>query len=155
MCESCRSQPGYHSFQHIADVSGQQYFYCFPAHNKQSVRTHQDMLNFASHFPSEGQWNLLFHARGYGMSHMMPLPIALELGRIVQEQHKMRLQKIYVIEGSWFMQFLLRCILPFLQKDMKEKFVSVQGSPLEIVTFLRLEGLSYKQLQCLRDKFEA
>ncbi len=89
------------------------------------------------------------------MSHMMPLTVALELGRIVQEKHLQRLQKVYVIEGSWFMNFVLTCILPFLLSEMKQKFVLVSGSQLEILAFLRNEGLLYQQLHCLRDKFEA
>lgn len=155
MCERCAHQPGFHSFEKITDVSGQQYFYCFPAHNKESVRTHEDMLNFASHFPSEGTWSLLFHMRGYTLSHMMPLPLAIELGRIVQDKHLNRLQRIFVIEGHWFMKFVLTCILPFLRSEMKQKFVFVSGSPLEVFATLREYGLSLKDLVCLRDKFEA
>lgn len=154
-CNRCRETPGFHSFEFLADISGNQYFYCFPAQNKQSVRTREDMLNFASHFPSQGNWSLLFHAHGYGFQHMMPLSLALELGTLVQERHLQTLQKIYVVQGHWFMQFVLTSILPFLRKEMRDKFVLVNGSLLEVVTTFRQEGLTLHHLESLRNKFEA
>jgi hypothetical protein len=111
------------------------------------------MLNFVSHFPTDKPWSLLFHTRGYGLSNMMPLSLAIEMGRIVQEKYKQTLQKIYVIEGSWFMNFLFRCIFPFLQKEMREKFVLLEGSLLEVVARLRQEGLTLQDLNILRNQF--
>lgn len=152
-CKRCLETPGFHSFNFLADVSGNQYFYCFPAHNKQSVRTEDDMLNFVSHFPAQGSWSLVFHAQGYGLQHMMPLSLALQMGRIVQERHMQTLQKIYVVQGPWFMQFVLTCILPFLRKEMREKFVLLNGSLLETVTYFREKGISLQQLEPLRTRF--
>jgi hypothetical protein len=112
------------------------------------------MLNFVSHFPSEGKWSLVFHAKGYGLQHMMPLSIALEMGRLVQERHLDRLQSIFVVQGHWFMQFVLACILPCLRKEMKEKFVVVNGSLLEIVSEFQKKGLCLQHLEPLRNRFE-
>jgi hypothetical protein len=111
------------------------------------------MLNFVSHFPSEGKWSLIFHARNYGLQHMMPLSLALEMGKLVQERHVERLQKIFVVQGHWFMQFVLTCILPFLRKEMKEKFVLVNGSLLEIVNEFQQKGLPLHTLEPLRGRF--
>ena len=153
LCQRCKDLPGFHSFDFLTDASGIHYFYCFPAHNKESVRTREDMLNFMSHFPSEEKWSLLFHAKGYGMQHMMPLSIALEMGKLVQEKHMVSLQHIYVVQGHWFMQFVLTCILPFLRKEMKEKFVLVNGSLLEIVTIFEKKGVGLQYLEPLRRRF--
>jgi len=117
------------------------------------VKTHEDMINFVSHFPKEKRWSLLFHAKGYGLSHMMPLSLALEMGKIVQEEHMSNLQKIYIVQGSWFMKFLCLCIFPFVGSDMRTKFVSWDGSLLEVVQKFQSEGLSLSQLQTLRDRF--
>jgi hypothetical protein len=152
-CKRCLQTPGFHSFERIADVSGNQYFYCFPAHNKQSVQTHEDMMNFVSHFPTTGSWSLIFHARGYGFQHMMPLSIALEMARLVQQNHSRTLQKIYIVQGHWFMQFLLNCIFPFMKKEMREKFVLVKGSLLEVMTFFREQGIRLQELEPLRNRF--
>jgi hypothetical protein len=137
----------------MGDRSGVHYFYCFPAHNKESVRTREDMLNFVSHFPSEQHWSLIFHAKGYGVSHMMPLSLALEMGTLVQERHLKNLQMIYIVQGSWFMEFLVRCILPWLRKEMREKFVLINGSLLEVMTRLHSLGLPYQDLEELRSRF--
>lgn len=150
-CQRCKETPGFHSFQEIATVSDIHFFYCFPAHNKQSVRTREDMLNFVSHFPQDKPWSFLFHANGYGISHMMPLSIALEMGKIVQQNKS--LQKVYVIQGDWFFQFLLKCIFPFLQKEMREKFVLMNGSLLDVVMQFREQGLTLQQLEPLRSHF--
>ena len=152
-CQECKKLPGYHSFEYITEISGNHFFYCFPAHNKQSVRTREDMLNFVAHFPTKKRWSLLFHANGYGLSHMMPLSIAIEMGKIVQNKHRDSLQKIFIVEGSWFMNFLLRCIFPFLDKQMRNKFVLVEGSLLEVVSTLRQEGLTLQDLEPLRNRF--
>ena len=153
MCQRCKSTPGFHSFEHITEISGNHFFYCFPAHNKESVKTREDIVNFVSHFPTDKSWSLLFHTKGYTLSNMMPLSLAIEMGRIVQENHKETLQKIYVIEGSWFMNFLFRCIFPFLQKHMRDKFVLLEGSILEVVARLREEGLTLTDLNILRNQF--
>lgn len=152
-CQRCQVSPGFHSFEFVGVGKGIHYFYCYPAHNKQSVRTHEDMLNFVSHFPKDKPWSLLFHANGYGISNMMPLPIALEMGRIVQQQYNGNLQKIYIIEGHWFFQFLLQCIFPFLQRKMREKFVLVRGSLLEVLTEFQALDLTLDQLQIVRNRF--
>jgi hypothetical protein len=152
-CARCSTWPGYHSFEPIADRYGIQYFYCYPAHNRQSVKTRDDMLQFASHFPTEGRWSLVFHANGYGVSNLMPLSVALELGKIVQEKHLHRLRHIYIVEGHWFMKFLLSAILPFLRAEMRSKFVLVSGSLLEVLARLREEGLTLSDLALLRRNF--
>lgn len=153
LCQRCKETPGFHSFEVIGDVSGTTVYYCYPAHNKESVRTREDMLNFVSHFPSEKRWSLLFHANGYGVNHMMPLSVAIEMGRLVQQNHSSTLQKIYIVQGSWFMNFLFRCIFPFLQKEMREKFVLVEGSLLEVISTLGAAGFTLQQMQLLRRQF--
>lgn len=152
-CQRCLEKPGYHSFQELGVSHDIHYFYCFPANNKKSVRTHEDMLQFVSHFPKEKQWSLFFHANGYGLSHMMPLSVAIEMGKIVQKNYSKDLQKIYIVEGSWFMQFLIACIFPFLGEEMKSKFVVVKGSLLEVIHFFEKEGIPISFLQPLRDRF--
>jgi len=152
-CQRCLTQPGYHSFERLADLSGASLFYCYPAHNTKSVRTHEDMVNFARHFPEEGPWRLLFHANGYGLRQMMPLPLALELGRLVQEKHLGRLQKVYIVEGSWFFTFVVQSILPFLRKEMRQMFVLVSGSLLEVIAHLEAEGIPLSSLSGLRQRF--
>lgn len=152
-CLRCQQTPGFHSFDELAEISGIHYFYCFPAHNRQSVRTREDMLNFVSHFPTDRRWSLIFHANGYGIQHLMPLSLALEMGRIVQEKHMTTLQTIYVVEGNWLFQFLLTWIVPFLKSEMREKFVHVKGSLLEVIAQFRDVGLTLKQLETLRSQF--
>jgi hypothetical protein len=152
-CKRCSETPGFHSFEHLCDVSGTHYFYCYPAHNTKSVRTREDMLNFARHFPEEGEWSLLFHAKGYGLASMMPLPLAIELGRIVQEKHLSRLRQIYIVEGTWFFTFVIRCVLPFLRHEMREKFVLLSGSLLEVCEQFQEKGLSLSCLSSLRANF--
>jgi hypothetical protein len=150
-CQRCKATPGFHSFQHLTTISDIHYFYCFPAHNKASVKTQEDMLNFLCHFPQDKTWSLVFHANGYGMSHMMPLSVAIEMAKRVQQTKT--LQKIYIVQGHWFFQFLLRCIFPFLQSEMREKFVVVNGSLLEVVAQFRDLGLSLQHLEPLRSHF--
>ena len=111
------------------------------------------MINFVSHFPEDKQWSLLFHANGYGLTAMMPLFLAIEMGKIVQEKHSKTLQKVFVIEGSWFFQFLLKCIFPFFSAQMRDKFVLVNGSLLEVITELRKVGFTIQQLEPLRSRF--
>jgi hypothetical protein len=152
-CQRCKETPGYHSFQFLTDISNNHFFYCFPAHNKQSVRTHDDMLNFVSHFPKDKSWSFVFHAHGYGLSHMMPLSVAIAMGKLVQQEHLHSLQKIYIVQGSWFMNFVCRCIFPFLQKQMREKFILVEGSLLEVIVFFEKEGLPSSSLKCLKENF--
>ena len=152
-CARCQETPGFHSFELIAELSNIHYFYCFPAHNKQSVRTREDMLNFVSHFPQDKKWSLIFHANGYGFQHLMPLSLALDMGKLVQETHKTTLQKIYIVEGHWFFQFVLKCILPFLNSTMRDKFVLVNGSLLEVVAEFRKTGLTLQHLEPLRTRF--
>lgn len=152
-CERCAQTPGFHSFDLLSDSSGVQTFYCFPAHNTTSVRTREDMLNFARHFPEKGEWRLLFHANGYGLSSMMPLPLAIELGKIVQENHLDRLQSIWIVEGGWFFTFVLRCVLPFLRTEMRSKFVLLSGSLLEVCEYLQANGLPLSALSKMREMF--
>jgi hypothetical protein len=87
------------------------------------------------------------------MTSMMSLSLALEMGRIVQDNHKETLQKIFVVEGSWFFQFLLKCIFPFVSSEMREKFVLVNGSLLEVIAQLRQTGLTIQHLEPLRSRF--
>jgi hypothetical protein len=83
----------------------------------------------------------------------MPLSVALDMGRLVQQNHKNTLQKILIVEGHWFFQFLLTCILPFLNAEMRNKFVLVNGSLLEVTAQLRELGLTLRQLEPLRSHF--
>lgn len=152
-CERCKKTPGFHSFEYLGQAAGNQLFYCFPANNTESVRTRDDMLQFVSHFPRRIPWSLFFHARGYTLSHLMPLSIALEMANILQRDHSETLQKIYIMEGNWFMRFLFVCIFPFLSQTMREKFVLLNGSFLEMSVRLQEDGIPFAQLQALREYF--
>jgi CRAL/TRIO domain len=150
-CANCNEVPHFHSFDSMCKIDGTEIFYCFPAHNKRSVQSREDMLNFISHFPQDRKWSVLFHANGYGMQHMMPIPTAIEMGKLTQENPF--LQKVYIVEGSWFMTFLLRCIFPFLGKHITEKFVLLEGSLLEVVTQLKEEGFALQDLKPMLKHF--
>lgn len=152
-CKRCQEVPNFHSFDYIAEIQGIHYYYCFPAANKQSVRTHEDMLNFIAHFPTDKPWSLLFHSNGYGVQHLMPISVAIEMGKITQEKHRETLQKIYVVEGSVLFQFVLKYILPYCSPELTKKFTLVNGSLLEVITELRKTGLSIKDLHTLRTRF--
>jgi hypothetical protein len=84
---------------------------------------------------------------------MMPLSVAIAMGKLVQQEHLNCLQKIYIVQGSWFMNFVCRCIFPFLQKQMREKFILVEGSLLEVMVFFEKEGLPSSSLKCLKENF--
>lgn len=153
-CKRCVNGVKFHSFDYITDISGIKFFYCFPAHNVDSVKTREDMLNFVSHFPQEDvKWSVVFHANGYGLSHMMPIDVAIEMGKLCQQLHLKKLQKVYIIQGSWLMEFCIRCVFPFLNKEMREKFVLINGSLLEVMMNLRETGLKIHQLKELRNNF--
>ena len=145
-CKNCLKTPGYHSFDYITDISGIAYYMCFPAKNKQSVKTQEDMLNFVSHFPKEKKWSLFFVMKGYGFSNMMPISIAWELAKIVFRDYATSLQRIYILEGSWFLRFLF-LTFPLFGNDIQEKFVLVEGSPLEVLAQLQKTGISFSKLE--------
>lgn len=84
---------------------------------------------------------------------MMPLSVALEMGKLVQDNYKTTLQKIFIVEGHWFFQFLLKCIFPFLEPSMRDKFVLLNGTLLEVISELRAHGLLLQQLELLRNHF--
>lgn len=151
-CPKCKVNPGFHSFDYLTDISGIRYFYSYPAHNKESVRTREDMLNYVMHLPRDRKWSLLFHMNGYGFSNMMPVPVAFELSQIILKEFKDNLQKVYILEGQWFMNFLY-LTFPFLGKEIQEKFISIEGSQLEVITELRKTGLSFGHLEKLHKHF--
>lgn len=151
-CPKCKASPGFHSFDYITDISGVRYFYSYPAHNKESVNTREDMLNYVMHLPRDKKWSLIFHMNNYGFSSMMPVPVAFELSQIILRDFKQVLQKVYIVEGQWFMNFLY-LTFPFLGKEIREKFVCIEGSQLEVIEQLRKTGLSFKQLEALHKHF--
>jgi hypothetical protein len=58
-----------------------------------------------------------------------------------------------VIEGHWFFQFLLRCLFPFLKTSLRDKFVLLNGSLLEVIAKLREYGFPLQQLDMVRNRF--
>ena len=151
-CQKCKIKPGFHSFDYLTDISGVQFYYSFPAHNTDSINTREDMLNYVGHLPRNRKWSLLFHMHGYGVSKMMPIPVAYELIQIILRDFTDSLEKIYIIEGKWFMN-LLYLAFPFLSHEIREKFVLLEGSKLEVITELRKLGLNMKHLDPLRRQF--
>jgi hypothetical protein len=152
-CKRCKQTPKFHSFDYLKTIGDIDYYYCFPADNKESVQTSEDMQNFCSHFPTDRKWSVVFHLNGYGLANLMPLPVALEMGKLVQDKHLHTLQKVYIVQGSWFMQFIMTCILPFLQTDIREKFVVLNGSFLEVMMALKEKGLAFQDMKDLRNNF--
>lgn len=152
-CKRCQVTPHFHSFDYIKTIGDIDYYYCFPAHNKESVQTREDMHNFCSHFPTDRKWSVVFHLNGYGLANLMPLPVAVEMGKLVDTKHQNTLQKVYIVQGSWFMQFLMTCILPYVRKDLCEKMVLINGSLLEVMTSLKDQGLQFSEIKMLRNNF--
>ena len=129
-CKPCLEHPGFHSFEFMKEANKVHFYYCFLAHNRQAVRTIEDVHNFVSHFPTDRPWSLIFHANGYGVNHLMPLNVAIEMGKLIQENKY--LKNIFIVEGSWFMNFLHHCIFPFLRKGYvlcKDRFPSCLFPP--------------------------
>jgi hypothetical protein len=82
---------------------------------------------------------------------LMPFSVAIEMGKLVQQNKE--LQNIYIIDGHWLFQFLMRCIFPFLENSLRKKFVLMNGSLLEVIAELREVGLTIRDLEPLRTHF--
>ena len=149
MCEACRKQPFFHSFERLGETNdGNSIFYSKPSLNVEKQFREEAIPMYIAHMDeaSVRPWIWVFDAEGLDQLEI-PNPFLMRrFYRLVHERYTSSLQRIYVFHGGWKVRFLLSLITPFVSVEARQRIVEC-ASPLELPVDGHLLSILCQKLQ--------
>lgn len=147
-CLYCRVDPQSHSFAYVGQYEGSRHYYTCPANarmynDSESIVAHYDGILSEDLDPTT-KWVWIFDAHNFGAKHMAEPFVAINLAKLINDKFYSRLNRIYIINSSPWIQIALRLVRPFLPATLIDK--------IYIVTTIEHHPFLKNALNVLRNK---
>ena len=131
VCPICALWPSSHSLKKI-EKNGIVYFYTCPA---QAI-LYDDVKGIIHHYDgvlSEiDEWIWIVDSEGFGFTHATQTTVAIELAKLISTKFSKNLKKIIIINPTFYITIIHKIIMPFLNKETRDKIeIQVGGKPLQ------------------------
>jgi hypothetical protein len=128
LCPLCEKDPTSHSFSKIREMDGIAIFYTSPAKSKnidrKDILQHYDITLRQNR---EQRWIWIFDCEKFPISHMLDFQMPIELAKLIREKYATTLEKIVIINPTFFIRLLLNFVSIFLTDEMKHRiYISEQ-----------------------------
>jgi len=120
-CLICKMDPSSHSFTKISEEHGICTFYTCP----RKATKYWDCPGILAHYEgvlneNNGQpWIWHFDCTGLEMKHVLEMNTALGIADLLVKKHGESLQKIVIINPTWYIHMIINVIWPFLNDHIR------------------------------------
>jgi hypothetical protein len=154
-CPRCNIVPDAHSFNYFGAAQGTSYYYTSPSRARDYKETPDTFTYYKLHINNAktGQWAWVIDCAGMQTKHYSSMEIIKNMIKILLEEHKGFLQKIYIIHPNTWIKTAMTLMKPFLKKETVEKINIIEGEKLELLIALEKIGLKGHPLNWLLTVF--
>ena len=119
VCPVCALNPSSHSLTKLYEKENVVYYYTCPA----KAILYNDTIGIINHYEGvigeiNQPWIWVFDGNGFGLMHSLEVNIGLKLAGIMEKYSEL-LQKIIVINSSFYVSIIYTAIYPFLNTKLK------------------------------------
>ena len=123
ICPKCSLEPNSHSFNKviIPEYENINVYYCCPSKAKyfddnEGILLHYDgMLKDNGDYP----WIWIFDCDNFSLKHALNIKLAKDLAILISNKYSHNLNKIIIINPTWYINYTLYFITPFLNDKIK------------------------------------
>jgi hypothetical protein len=122
-CPICKRDPTSHSLRIVNDTDTCVYLYTRPS----EARLYNDTEGILRHYwgvlsdiPSTKQWEWVFDANGFTLTHAMEITLATRMAQMITDNFSHNLRSIRVINPTMFISITINAIWPFLSKEVRD-----------------------------------
>lgn len=121
MCPFCSIDPFSHSLKKIEETDKLIYFYTCPS----DAKLYYDIEGILNHYngvlsemPRSKQWIWIFDSKEFDFKHIMYPSIAVQLAKLISNKFSSNLQKIIIINPTFYINFTYKIVTPFLNSNV-------------------------------------
>lgn len=149
-CAKCVENPDSHSFHHIGVTKqGYEIIYTCPAKTLQFNGSDPQFVDyFDQHLRVlDGKpWVWIFDCKDYTVKHMLSIENVRKLVNYLYKEHTDRLQGSYVLHAGPFFSYMMKFVMPLLQKETQKRIHVLPSRPLDALLHMEQAGFSTNQV---------
>ena len=122
-CPLCKIQPSSHSFTKLLERKDTIYYYTRPSqailyYDVKGIINHYDGV--LSEMPENKEWVWIFDSLGFGFIHAIQTKVAIELANLISNKFSKNLNKIIIINPTFYITVTHKLVMPFLNNKVKD-----------------------------------
>jgi hypothetical protein len=123
ICIQCYNEPNSHSFKKIRETETKIVYYTCVS----EARKYDDNEGILNHYKNllnqnkDKKWIWVFDCKDLEMKHIKNVKLAKELALLITENYLEKLQKILIVNKTWYIYILLKIVLPFFNDENRKK----------------------------------
>ncbi len=123
VCPLCKLVPSSHSLTKILETKEIIYYYTCPS----QATLYYDVTGIINHYdgvlseiPEDKEWIWIFDSLGFTFTHAMHTTVGIELAKLISNKFSKNLNKIIVINPTFYTTITHKIIMPFLDNKLKD-----------------------------------
>jgi len=138
ICLKCAKDPNVHSFKKVSEKNGTHIYYTYPA----KATDYDDTDGILEHIDralsqlGNKRWICVIDGTDFDMKHMIQVNTGRGIVELITTKYGANLRQIYIINPSWHIKGLLKCLSSFFDDKTMERIVSMDDRPRSILEFL-------------------
>ena len=122
-CPICALWPYSHSLVKMGEKNEVFYYYTCPSqatmyYDVKGIINHYDGV--LSEIPENKEWIWIFDSKGFGFTHAMQINVAIELAHLISNKFSKNLNKVIIINPTFYITMIYKIITPFLNQKLKD-----------------------------------
>lgn len=121
ICPICFFNPSSHSLSKIAEKDDTIYYYACPS----KATLYFDTVGIINHYngvlseiPKNKKWFWIFDANEFYLKHFLQIDVAIQLAKLITSKFSDNLQKIIIINPTFYVSAIYNIIKPFLSSKI-------------------------------------
>jgi hypothetical protein len=138
-CPLCSIDPSCHSLEQIDEIQNIVYFYTCPSkaklyYDSRSIIEHYNGV--LSEIETNKEWIWVFDSLDFNFSHFIQFSVAIDLAKLISSKFSHNLNKIIIINPTFYISSTYNIIYPFLNNKLKQiiEFNKIYKSKEEFIT---------------------
>jgi hypothetical protein len=127
-----------YNFKRIAEKNGLVFYYTKPIKAYQYTNADNVVEQYDKSLKHVGEkkWIWIIDSEGFNLKHAMEVTIGTEIAKLITEKHAHNLQEIKIINPTWHIKTILTAIMPFIDKQTKQKINVLNDRQYSVLEFI-------------------
>jgi len=140
VCPICALTPSSHSLAKVLEREELICFYTCPSkailyHDVSGIIHHYNGI--LSEIPENKEWIWIFDSVKFGLVHTVQTTVAIELAKLITQKFSNNLQKIIIINPTFYVTVMHDLLLPFLNKKIKS-IIEIKPTPISLEEMIKM-----------------
>lgn len=142
-CPLCLLDPLSHSLTQLTEINDCILFYTCPSQAKlyydaNSIVKHYDGV--LSEIPGNKKWFWIFDSTDFHFKHFSQFNVAVELAKLISFKFSENLEKIIIINPTFYISSTYKLVYPFLNKKIKSiiEFNTICKTSTDVIKLFKL-----------------